>query len=591
MMKTVFQEYGRLLWRQRRSLLVVLLGLTTAVGFDLAIPLIYKSIANALTQPFSETTLALLMQNLSYLMAMFAAVWVSWRIVEFGIIPLEAGGLRYLDNFCFETLLKQKYRFFEDNFSGSLVKQATRFTRSFESITDWLIFQLYTKVLAIIAAFIIFYQQDALFAAYFLIWVVLFLAWSVGFSIWKLKFDERVAESDSKLGGAYSDTIGNIGIVKGFALETQERQSVSTVAQELYKRRRLSWILMFISFAVQGLLTFAMEGLLVYWMIQDWKQGNFQVGQYVLFQSVVLLLIRYLWEFGHSFRPFFTALADAKEMAQIIQRTEIENSLPQAKAHKINNGLIEFENISFNYRSIKANTEEVTTGLFKNFNLTIQAGEKVALVGHSGSGKTSLTKLIFRFIDPQSGQIKIDGIPSQDYTLESLRTQIALVPQQPELFHRSIKDNIVLGKDISLETLREAAQQAQALDFIEKLPEGFDTLVGERGIKLSGGEKQRIAIARALLQRTPIVVLDEATSALDSLTEQQIQTAIFELIHNKTAIVIAHRLSTILRMDRIIVLSKGEIIEQGTHTELLAQQGHYYRMWQHQSGEFLTENE
>jgi ATP-binding cassette subfamily B protein len=315
------------------------------------------------------------------------------------------------------------------------------------------------------------------------------------------------------------------------------------------------------------------------------------VGQYVLFQSVVLLLIRYLWEFGHSFRPFFTALADAKEMAQIIQRTEIENSLPQAKAHKINNGLIEFENISFNYRSIKANTEEFTTGLFKNFNLTIQAGEKVALVGHSGSGKTSLTKLIFRFIDPQSGQIKIDGIPSQDYTLESLRTQIALVPQQPELFHRSIKDNIVLGKDISLETLREAAQQAQALDFIEKLPEGFDTLVGERGIKLSGGEKQRIAIARALLQRTPIVVLDEATSALDSLTEQQIQTAIFELIHNKTAIVIAHRLSTILRMDRIIVLSKGEIIEQGTHTELLVQQGHYYRMWQHQSGEFLTENE
>ncbi|MEN9434754.1 MAG: hypothetical protein RLZZ422_2343, partial [Pseudomonadota bacterium] len=243
MMKTVFQEYGRLLWRQRRSLLVVLLGLTTAVGFDLAIPLIYKSIANALTQPFSETTLALLMQNLSYLMAMFAAVWVSWRIVEFGIIPLEAGGLRYLDNFCFETLLKQKYRFFEDNFSGSLVKQATRFTRSFESITDWLIFQLYTKVLAIIAAFIIFYQQDALFAAYFLIWVVLFLTWSVGFSIWKLKFDERVAESDSKLGGAYSDTIGNIGIVKGFALEMQERQSVSTVAQELYKRRRLSWIL------------------------------------------------------------------------------------------------------------------------------------------------------------------------------------------------------------------------------------------------------------------------------------------------------------------------------------------------------------
>lgn len=588
-MKTVFQEYGRLLLRQRWSLLVVLLGLTTAVGFDLAIPLIYKEIANALAQPFSETTLAILMQNLSYLIAMFVVIWVSWRVIEFGIIPLEAGGLRYLDNFCFEVLLKQKYRFFEDNFSGSLVRQATRFIRSFEDITDWLVFQFYTKILAITAAFIIFYQQDPLFSAYFLIWVIIFIAWSVGFSVWKLKYDERVAEWDSKLGGAYSDTVSNIGIVKGFALETKERDTIKTMAQELYKRRRLSWILMFISFGVQGFLTFSMEGVLVYWMILDWQQGNFQVGQYVLFQSIVLLLIRYLWEFGHSFRPFFTALADAKEMAQIIQRTEIEYNNPEAKAHKIEKGLIEFENVSFNYRSVNADNEEIKTGLFQSFNLTIQPGEKVALVGHSGSGKTSLTKLLFRFMDPQSGTIKIDGIPSQDYTLAALREQIALVPQQPELFHRSIRDNIVLGKTISEAELKEAAQQAQALEFIEKLPEGFKTLVGERGVKLSGGEKQRIAIARALLQRTPIVVLDEATSALDSLTEKQIQTAIFELIENKTAIVIAHRLSTILRMDRIIVLSNGEVIEQGTHTELLAQQGHYYKMWQHQSGEFLKD--
>ncbi|WP_020560040.1 ABC transporter ATP-binding protein [Thiofilum flexile] len=588
-MKTVFKEYGRLLWRQRWSLLMVLVCITLAVGIDMTIPLIYKPIANALAQPYSDATLAILMENLLYLALLFGAMWLVWRALEFGIIPLEAGGIRYLDTFCFETLLKQKYRFFEDNFSGSLVKQATRYIRSFENITDWFIFQLYSKVLAIIIAFIIFYQQDPHFAFYFSIWVLLFVSWSVGFSVWKLKFDERMAKWDSKLGGAYSDTISNIGIVKGFALEPAETANITKLAQHSYKSRRLSWILMFISFAVQGLLTSGMEILLVYWMIQDWKQGQFEVGQYILFQSVILLLIRYLWEFGHSFRNFFTALADAKEMAEIIQHTDVEQDLSSAQAHKITQGLIEFNEVSFSYQAIDNNTEEVTTTLFQAFNLTIQPGEKIALVGHSGSGKTSLTKLLFRFIDPQSGEIKIDGISTPAYTLSALREQIALVPQQPELFHRSIRDNITLGKKITEAELYEAAQQAQALDFIEALPEKFETLVGERGVKLSGGEKQRIAIARALLQRTPIVVLDEATSALDSLTEQHIQTAIFELIKDKTAIVIAHRLSTILRMDRIIVLANGEIIEQGTHTELLAQQGHYYRMWQHQSGEFLKD--
>ena len=292
-MKTVFKEYRRLLWRQRWSLLVVLACITLAVSIDMTIPLIYKPIANALAQPYSETTLAILMENLVYLALLFTAMWLVWRVLEFGIIPLEAGGIRYLDTFCFETLLQQKYRFFEDNFSGSLVKQATRYIRSFEAITDWFIFQLYSKILAIVIAFIIFYQQDSLFAAYFLVWVALFVSWSAGYSIWKLKFDERMANWDSKLGGAYSDTISNIGIVKGFALERQETAAITDLAQHSYKSRRLSWILMFISFAVQGLLTSGMEILLVYWMIQDWKQGQFEVGQYILFQSVILLLIRY----------------------------------------------------------------------------------------------------------------------------------------------------------------------------------------------------------------------------------------------------------------------------------------------------------
>ncbi|MCL4168604.1 UNVERIFIED_CONTAM: hypothetical protein GTU68_039274, partial [Idotea baltica] len=201
-------------------------------------------------------------------------------------------------------------------------------------------------------------------------------------------------------------------------------------------------------------------------------------------------------------------------------------------------GEIAFQNVYFSYD--KRQDSAVKHHLFNDFSLHIQAGEKVALVGQSGSGKTSLTKLLFRFFDPQSGQIKFDGVPASQFTLASLRQQISLVPQQPELFHRSLRDNITLDKDVSEQRLVEVAAQSQSLDFITALPDKFETLVGERGVKLSGGERQRVAIARAFLEDAPIVVLDEATSALDSITEQQIQDAIFELIKEKTAIVIAH---------------------------------------------------
>ena len=588
-MLIVLKEYGGLWWRQRLWLSIVLLAITAAVSIELLIPLIFRNMANAFAQPVSDATTQVLMQNLLYLALAFIMEWFIWRALEFGILPLEAGGMRYLDAFCFEVLLKQPYRFFENNFAGSLVKQASRFTRSFESLTDWLVFQLYSKVLATGIALFLFFQQDPLLAGYFVIFIVLFVAWNLGFSLWKLKYDERVAVWDSKLSGLYSDTISNIAVLKSFALETDELAHVQATATTLYKKRRFAWILMFISFAVQAMLTSSIEFILVYNMIQDWKQGQFEVGQYVLFQTILLVLLRHLWEFGQSFRNLFSAIADAREMAQIIQnQQQLEQDSPQAQALPIQHGHIEFKHIYFDYRQAKADSHELTGGLFEDFNLTIQAGEKIALVGHSGSGKTSITKLLFRFVEPQHGEFLIDGIPAQQFTLAALRSQIALVPQQPELYHRSIQENIVLGKTISQTELERVADQAQALGFIEQLPEKFNTLVGERGVKLSGGEKQRIAIARALLQQAPIVVLDEATSALDSLTEQEIQSAIFELIAHKTALVIAHRLSTILRMDRIIVLANGRIVEQGTHAELLAKQGHYYRMWQHQSGEFLN---
>lgn len=582
-MDIIFKEYGRVIWQKKWYFLLALLALTGAITLDLSAPVYFKHIANGLAGPYSEATRDDLLNTLKIIAFIYGGVWLSWRLLEIAIVPLDGGGVNLLEKRCFDVLKKQKYAFFENSFSGSLIKQANRFSRSFEIIMDWFLFQFFMNILAVTISFVIFYQQQPEFAFYFLIWVVVFVSWNIAYSIWKLRFDQAVSEGDSKVGGAYSDAISNIFIVKTFAMEASEQGHINKISDTVYKRKKLAWGLMFLSFAVQGLMTFGIELLLIYLMIGKWQAGQFQVGEFVLFQSVMIMLIQRLWEFGRNFRNFFTALADASEMADVFRQTELEVDNSDAKHLTISNGEISFNNIGFSYSP--SNPQQPK--LFDNFSLHIKAGEKVALVGQSGSGKSSLTKLLFRFIDPQQGSVCFDGIDARSFTFNSLRKQICMVPQQPELFHRSVRDNISLDAEITEEQLIDAARKSHSLEFIEKLPNKFDTLVGERGIKLSGGEKQRIAIARAFLEDAPIVVLDEATSALDSLTEKQIQVAIFELIRQKTAIVIAHRLSTILSMDRIVVLENGCIIEQGTHQQLLDKKGRYYEMWQHQSGDFI----
>lgn len=584
-MDILFKEYCKVIWQNKVYFFIALFALACSISLDLTAPLYYKNIANGLASPYSEETRVLLFDSLKKIALIYCAVWFSWRLLEVAIVPLDGGGINLLEKRCFDVLKKQKYIFFENNFSGSLIKQANRFSRAFETIMDWFLFQFFMNILAVIISFTLFYQQQPEFALYFLVWVIVFVTWNISFSIWKMRFDKAVAAADSIVGGVFSDAISNIYVVKSFALEQREQQRVDETSDEVYRKKKIAWFFTFLSFAVQGIMTFGIELLLVYLMIIKWQNGHFEIGVFVLFQSIMIILIQRLWEFGRNIRTLFGALADASEMADVFRQADLETDLATAYPHTISQGAIDFNQLGFSYHQ----DTTLQAPLFNNFSLEIKAGEKVALVGQSGSGKSTLTKLLFRFLEPQHGSIRFDGINAIDFTLQSLRHQISMVPQQPDLFHRSIRDNMTLGNAVSEEQLITAAINANCWDFIMRLPDQFDTLVGERGVKLSGGERQRIAIARAFLEDAPIVVLDEATSALDSLTEKQIQTAIFELIKDKTAIVIAHRLSTILKMDRIIVLENGNIIEQGTHQELLANKNKYYAMWQHQSNDYLIE--
>jgi ATP-binding cassette subfamily B protein len=258
-MDIIFREYGAIIRQKWGWFFMVMLGISGGAGLDLLVPLFYKEIANGLSKPFSDGTHAVLLQNLGYIALTYALIWLSWRALELGMIMFQSWGLNKLDKRCFDVLIKQRQHFFENNFAGSLVKQANRFIKAFETIIDWMIFQLYGNLLRIAIAFIIFYQQQPQFALYFLIWVVIFLGWSGGFLVWKLKFDLRVAAMDSKLGGAYADGISNMAVVKSFALEQRERANISHIADESYRKRNRAWLLTFVSFAVQGTLVFGIE--------------------------------------------------------------------------------------------------------------------------------------------------------------------------------------------------------------------------------------------------------------------------------------------------------------------------------------------
>lgn len=546
-------------------------------------PLYYRDIIDVINSAENDKTAVA--EDIIYLVKVIAAIILTQNIIhrltDYAMVYSQSNILKDLTNFSFAKLLGHSYQFFVNNFQGSLVAKNRRFVRSFEALQDNVTFAFWQAVLQLSGIFIVLFVSAPLMGLSFALWCALFIGLTLLLVQKKRKYDIEVAAADSRTTGALADAITGALNIKMFASIEREKEMFAAVAENEEKVRRYSWNFNNVILIVHSATWLILEVGGIYMAVTLWLNGSVSAGTIVLAQTYFFTINGIMWNLRSAITNSMRAISDASEMIQIFEKRPEILDPEDPETCRIKEGKIVFDHVSFAYGD--------SADVFKDFDLVIKAGEKIGLVGSSGAGKTTITKLILRFIDVPEGKITIDGQDITKITQDDLRGNIAYVPQDPVLFHRTLGDNIAYGKPgATKEEIIEVAKKANAHDFIMELPYGYETLVGERGVKLSGGERQRIAVARAMLKNAPILILDEATSSLDSLSEKQVQEAFTRLMENRTTIVIAHRLSTVRKMDRILVLNDGAISEEGTHQELLAKKGAYYEFWAHQSDGFIA---
>ncbi|MBI2588851.1 ABC transporter ATP-binding protein [Candidatus Saccharibacteria bacterium] len=580
----------RLYWhysKRHKNLLrrFALLFITTQFASDILVPLLVsKILTNLAAGNFAELSFDKLTPVILMIIAAEIYQLILWRTVVRWVWQFEERVMRDLIMRVFGHLTNMSYNFFSNRFAGSLVSQTNKFVNSFERLSDALIWNVYPLIISFIFTVIILLPKAPLVVAGLVVFSFIFVPLVWWARRQQIPFNERWASDDTKRTGQLADSISNMMAVKSFGAEEHERQLMMERANNVYSRSIETMViamrLEYYTATVQRMINISVIITSVWLAVHHVAS----VGIVYLSLTYTSQILRRLWDLGNTFRNLTRVFGDAREMTQILEiEPEIEDN-PNPEKARIKNGHISFNDVVFGYDN------RGLVPLFENLSLDIKAGEKVGLVGHSGGGKTTITKLLLRFLDIQSGSISIDGQDISKIAQQDLRRHIAYVPQEPLLFHRSIADNIRYGRQAASDAdVEKVAKMAHASEFIKDLPDGYETLVGERGVKLSGGQKQRIAIARAMIKNSPILILDEATSALDSESEKLIQDALWKLMEGRTAVVIAHRLSTIQRMDRIVVLEDGKIVEQGSHKELLEASGVYAKLWAHQSGGFLED--
>jgi ATP-binding cassette subfamily B protein len=482
----------------------------------------------------------------------------------------------------FDHVQRHSPHYFNERFAGSLANKITDMTTQVESILQQLFWPIISSVAtSILGAFFLWFVNPIL-AGILIVWVFIHLGVCLMFSRTCDLYEYRHGEARSTLLGKIVDGLTNNFVVNLFYRFNYEKDTLLPFQTDeektnVFARRYVEKMRSVTSFFYTTICFLGINGFVVYL----WLHSQITTGEVAQVFGTMWNIAAIMWAVGGALPVFFQSFGTAKQAYLVMLDPQDMGDKPNAKELQIKTGEIVFENVSFDYGKKK---------LFENKCVHIRGGEKIGLVGFTGAGKSTFINLILRFFSLHKGQILIDGQQIQDVTLESLRRQIALIPQDPMLFHRTLRENISYGKPEAKEAeIIHAAKLAHCDEFIHNIPGGYQAKVGERGTKLSSGEKQRIAIARAILVDAPILILDEATSSLDSVTEKYIQDSLDKLMQDRTTIVIAHRLSTLSRMDRILVFDKGKIVEEGTHVELLGKEGLYTRMWKMQIGGFLPE--
>ncbi len=579
----VLRAYGAVALAYPWLLSATIIATITIVAGDIVAPLYLKKFINVLAD---GNTAPSVFNSIVWILAMYALVtlvaWMGQRVRMLTIGRLEARAMADLYDESFTYLVGHSHEFFISNFTGTLTRRVTRYARSFESVLDNLIMNLFPALLFLVGVVTVLSLRDIRLGMSLFVLTAIFIYMQFKMVMWLQPLRTKRTEEDSRMTGALSDAVLNHSTITSFAALPYERSYFGKVTEGWRDATRKSMDGYALIYGIQGLFAVFIEIALLGGTAYLWHKGLLTIGDFVLVQIYIIGLLNQVWGIGRNMRQLHDAFSEANEMLDIMELPHGIQDVSDAKQLKVSDGSIVFANVGFEYHD----SHEV----LKNFNLTVQPHEKVALIGSSGAGKTTIAKLLLRLYDVTSGAITIDGQDIARVTQESLRRAIAFVPQEPMLFHRSLMDNIRYGRqDATDEEVIEASRQAHCYEFVSQYKDGFNTLVGERGVKLSGGERQRVAIARAILKNAQILVLDEATSSLDSESEKLIQDALLHLMKGKTVIAIAHRLSTVMNMNRLIVMEQGAVVLSGTHDELLSHESNLYKkLWEIQAGGFIN---
>ncbi|HEX3751321.1 MAG TPA: ABC transporter ATP-binding protein [Streptosporangiaceae bacterium] len=505
-----------------------------------------------------------------------------WRIGIQCLNRLDGRGIENLYVIGMDELLAKDAAFFHDNFAGSLTKRVLSFASRFEDFADNLAFNIVANLVPLIFASVVLWRFDPWLVAGLVGLIVVTGAGIAPLIRRRQRLVDQREEAIARVSGHVADSLMNMDTIRAFAAE--EREAAEHRVRIADQRQKSVWSWDYSNLRIDGLVAPMSVLTNVVGLVLAVSLG----GGRPSIEAIIVAFTYYsnatqiMFEFNQIYRSMESSLTEAAQFTELLLSppTVVDPVAPEPLRPQASG--VRFERVTFAHAAARP--------LFTGLDLTVPSGTRFGLVGRSGGGKSTLLRLLLRMMDIDGGRILIGGQDISKLRQADLRSLISYVPQAPAMFHRTLRDNIAFARpDATDAEIRRAAEAAYVTEFADALPEGFDTMVGERGVKLSGGQQQRVALARAILRDAPFLLLDEATSALDSESEMLIQQALWQLMEGRTALVVAHRLSTVARMDQLIVLDRGQIIEQGAHAELLGLGGTYARLWQHQSGGFLDE--